>query len=107
MRHKVIPGAGLDLWRSKSLRPEVEDELSRMNGWKNGAVQPHYFCIKQRCIYTPVSPVPHVEGAGRNAELDLGTGFPLERAQGRPAGGTDVQKQWAGRYAATGMGRAG
>lgn len=55
MRHKVIPGARLDLWRSKSLRLEVEDELSRMNGWKNGAVQPHYFCVKQRCIYTPVS----------------------------------------------------
>lgn len=103
--------AALDLWRGKSRRPVVEDELSCRKGWKNASVQLYCFvwfsCVKYRSIYTSFSPVPRVEGAGRTAELYLEAEFPSERAPVRPAGGTDVQKQWAGRCAATGTGRVG
>lgn len=52
------------------------------------------------------SSVPHVEDGGRIAELHLCAGSPSGMAQEHPAGDAAVQKQWAGRCVATGMGTA-
>lgn len=50
--------------------------------------------------------VPHVAGGGRIAELRFCAGYQSGMAQGHPGGGAAVQRQWAGRCVATGMGTA-